>query len=130
MIGEATCEGGNMGYDDVCMEINHFTAEGVVTDRQLVIDPDSEPMNPPPIGSSDEPFYFSKHEQHGYYPLTKTSVFMDTAPFNGWNLATYAKRDTHFFGFGINFGVGDPDLRIGDFNATTGAAYQVLSVSP
>jgi hypothetical protein len=129
VIGEATCAGGNMAYNDTCMEINHFAAEGAVTDRPLVISPDGSPMNPPPIGSADEPFYFSKHGQFGYYPVPRTRVFMDAGGgSNGWSLTTYAKRDTHFFAMGIDFGAGDPDFRIADFDATTGAINGIFSL--
>jgi hypothetical protein len=36
-------------------------------------------------------------------------------------LTTYAKRDTHFYAFGVDYGAGDPDFRVGDFNASSGA---------
>ena len=87
--GTATCAGGNMGYDNVCCQINHYVNDNPTVSQILPL-PVEDPFAPfinTRLGASDQPVWCAQSNAFGgirvYYGIGATFVDYHTPATNG-----------------------------------------------
>jgi len=110
MIGQASCGGGNMGYqqtdpppDPNCCQLNRFVdGDPTVFDHPALVDPFGglAAVNTV-VGDSDEPFYLfaTAGFMYGCYPDENVRVSYTLPPFANVPPDTFAKKGNRYYAF-------------------------------